>query len=252
VSARALECRVALVTGGGRGIGRGIVHALAASGHTVALTWRRRSDPAESVVEEVAALGGRALAVPMAVEERKSVREALERVCAALGPVAVLVNNAAIAQEKPFLDIDDADWDHMQAVNLRGPFTCCQEALPAMRAAGFGRIVNVTSIGGQWGGFNQVHYAATKAGLISLTRSLARIFSAEGITANAVAPGLVATDMAAAELDSEAGREKVRGIPAGRIGTVGDVAGAVAYLASDAAAYVTGQTLNVNGGMYFV
>ena len=120
-----------------------------------------------------------------------------------------------------------------------------------MIAQGWGRIINMTSIGGQWGGLNQVHYAASKAGLINLTRSLAKLYSAKGITTNAVAIGLVQTEMSAAELSTSAGQDKVRAIPRGRIGTVQDIAGTVAFLASDQSDYITGQTINVNGGMYF-
>ena len=120
-----------------------------------------------------------------------------------------------------------------------------------MKEKGWGRIINISSIGGQWGGFNQVHYAAAKAGLISLTMSLARIYSKYGITSNAVAPGLVATDMSSAELETDAGREKVRNIPMGRIATVEEVAWVVVFLAGEDSSYITGQTINVNGGMYF-
>ncbi|MCZ6597826.1 MAG: SDR family NAD(P)-dependent oxidoreductase, partial [Planctomycetota bacterium] len=155
-----------------------------------------------------------------------------------------------IAQEKPFLELTDEDWERMFSVNLLGAVRCVREVLPAMRAARFGRIVNVSSIGGQWGGTNQVHYAASKAALISLTRSLAKLASGDGVTCNAIAPGLVATGMSAPELATDAGREKLRGIPAGRLGTVDEVGAAVAWLSSDGAAYVTGQTLNLNGGMY--
>lgn len=195
----------------------------------------------------------RVLALHLDLARRTSICKALEQVRDHLGgEVGVLVNNGAIAQEKPFLEITDADWDRMLAVNLRGPFALSQEVLPAMIKAGWGRIINIVSIGGQWGGMNQVHYAAAKAGLINLTRSLAKLYSCHGITCNAVAPGLVATDMSAAELASAAGQEKVNNIPARRLGTVEEVAAAVAFLASEVAGYVTGQTLNLNGGMYFV
>lgn len=246
-----LKGKVALVTGGGRGIGKAISLALAEAGAAVALTYRERREEAQQVAEEIAARGGAAVALQMEVSDRKSVQTALAATREKLGEVNILVNNAAIAQEKPFADISDADWDLMQAVNLRGPFICCQEVLPAMEAGGWGRIINISSIGGQWGGFNQVHYAASKAGLINLTRSLAKIYSSSGITANVVAPGLVETEMSARELDSEAGREKVRGIPAGRVGSAEEVAQAVVFLASDGAAYITGQSVNLNGGMYF-
>jgi len=187
------------------------------------------------------------------VGERQSIRSGVQRAEEHYGaPVSILVNNGAIAQEKPFLELTDNDWDLMLSVNLRGPFALSQEVLPGMLAAGWGRIINLVSIGGQWGGMNQVHYAAAKAGLINLTRSLAKLYSAEGVTCNAVAPGLVATDMTAAELASEEGRAKVERIPSGRLGTSDEIAAAVAWLASDEAAYMTGQTLNLNGGMYFV
>ncbi len=243
--------RVALVTGGARGIGRGIAGALAAGGAAVAVGYHTGAETAGEVAAEIRERGGRALPVALRIEERDSVRAALAAVRAEFGAVDILVNNAAMAQEKPFETITDDDWSRMLAVNLQGPFICVQEALPAMLESGWGRIVNITSIGGQWGGFNQVHYAAAKAGLINFTRSLARIYGGRGITANAVSPGLVATRMTAGELDSEAGRQKVAQIPAGRIGTVEEVAAAVAFLASERASYVLGQTINVNGGQYF-
>lgn len=243
--------KVALVTGGSRGIGRDIALALAGAGISVALTYRVNGALAGETVNLIERSGGRALAVPLEAGSRTSIGGALEAVRRELGPPAILVNNAAMAQEKPFAAISDSDWDRMLAVNLRGPFVLCQEVLPAMLERGWGRIVNIASIGGQWGGFNQVHYAAAKAGLISLTRSLARVYSGRGITTNAVAPGLVGSDMAARELDSPEGREKVRQIPVGRIATGSEVAAVVVFLASEAAGYVTGQTVNVNGGMYF-
>jgi acetoacetyl-CoA reductase/3-oxoacyl-[acyl-carrier protein] reductase len=160
-----------------------------------------------------------------------------------------VVNNAALIQEKPFESITDADWDRMLAINLRGAFIVVQEILPAMVTKRWGRIINITSIGGQWGGMRQVHYAAAKAGLINLTHSLAKLYSSAGITANAVSPGLVATDMIRKELQSKAGKEKVQSIPVGRIAEASEIGAAVAYLASDEASYVTGHTLNVNGGL---
>ena len=167
------------------------------------------------------------------------------------GKINILINNAAIAQEKPFETITDEDWDNMMAINLRGPFILCQEVIPDMIEQGWGRIINICSVGGQLGGINQVHYAAAKAGLINLTKSLARIYSKNGITSNAVSPGLVDTDMAAQELTTPAGKEKVRNIPIGRIATAEEIANVVVFLASEKASYITGQTINVNGGMYF-
>ncbi|KKW45518.1 MAG: 3-oxoacyl-(Acyl carrier protein) reductase [Parcubacteria group bacterium GW2011_GWB1_57_6] len=163
----------------------------------------------------------------------------------------ILVNNAGIADERPLESITDAQWDHLLAVNLRGPFIVVQEALPAMRAQKWGRIVNIVSIGGQWGGMRQVHYAAAKAGLINFTRSLAKLYSREGITSNAVSPGLVETDMSKKEMRSKAGKQKAAQIPIGRLTKPEEIAAAVMFLISDDAASITGQTLNVNGGMLF-
>jgi len=243
--------KIALVTGGSRGIGREIASALARAGFGVAFTFNQSSDEASFIVEGLRSAGHKAMAIKMAVEDRSSVQNALAQVRSQWGAVNVLVNNAAIAQEKPFDTITDCDWDQMLAVNLRGPFVCAQECLPDMIASGWGRIINITSIGGQWGGLNQVHYAASKAGLINLTRSLAKLYSQHGITTNAVAVGLVQTDMSAGELATAQGKEKVKAIPLGRLGTVQDVANSVVFLASDQANYITGQTINLNGGMHF-
>jgi NAD(P)-dependent dehydrogenase (short-subunit alcohol dehydrogenase family) len=241
--------KVVFVTGASRGIGRGIAERFLEEGFCVAVGYCNHPVDAEDFAPHPSE---RILSVQVDVYSRKSLQEAMGTIRDHFaGEVDVLVNNAAMAQEKPFLEITNNDLDRMIAVNLRGPFVAIQEVLPAMRQKGWGRIINISSIGGQWGGVNQVHYAAAKAGLINLTRSVAKLFSAEGITCNAVAPGLVATDMVANELGSEAGMKKVQGIPAGRIGMVEEVASAVYYLASEGAAYITGQTLNVNGGMYF-
>jgi acetoacetyl-CoA reductase/3-oxoacyl-[acyl-carrier protein] reductase len=243
---------VAFVTGASRGIGAGIARALGANGVAVAVGFNQNAEGAEEVARTIVGEGGRAVAVAIQIEGRVSVRQALQTAGRHLGTVDILVNNAGIAQEKPFDTITDGDWARMLAVNLQGPFICSQEALPYMLDQGWGRIINITSIGGQWGGFNQVHYAAAKAGLINLTRSLAKIYSARGVTTNAVAPGLILTDMSANEMSTEAGRQKVAQIPAGRTGSVEEVGAVAAFLASEEAAYVTGQTVNVNGGQYFV
>ena len=242
---------VALVTGGSRGIGRAIAATLAMRGHVVALTYATSEREAREAAAAITARSGEALAVRLVAEDRHSIRTAVDEVRDTLGPIGVLVNNAAIAQEKPFLDITDDDWDLVLAVNLRGPFACSQEVLPDMLRRRWGRIINISSVGGQWGGMNQVHYASAKAGLNNLTRSLAKLYSAQGVTTNTVAPGLVATDMIANELDTAAGQEKIRNIPIGRIATADEIARVVAFLASDEASYITGQTINVNGGMYF-
>ncbi len=244
--------RLALVTGGSRGIGRAIASTLAVRGYAVALTYAASEREAQTVADGIRQNGGQAVAVHLLAEDRASIRRAADDARKAFGgAITVLVNNAAIAQEKPFGEITDADWDRMFDVNLRGPFVCSQEVLPDMLKQGWGRIVNISSVGGQWGGVLQVHYACAKAGLNNLTRSLAKLYSANGITANTVAAGLVATTMIAAELQTEAGQDKVRHIPIGRIATPEEIAAIVAFLASDDAGYITGQTINANGGMYF-
>lgn len=243
--------KLALVTGASRGIGSGIAERLASDGYRVIVGYFRSRHGAMDVVERICDSGGEAAAVEMDVASRAAVVDALDSIRRTHGPIDVLINNAAISQEKPFLTLTDDDWEQMLAVNLKSAFVCSQLVLPDMIERRWGRIVNISSIGGQWGGINQIHYATAKAGLIGLTRSLAKTFSQHGVTTNAIAPGLVATDMSANELESAAGKEKVKGIPAGRIGSVAEVAAAVSFLCSDEAAYVTGQTLNLNGGMYF-
>ena len=241
----------AIVTGGSRGIGKAIAIALAKEGINVALTYKTNREKALSVVEEIESKSNRAIFIKLDQRSREDIRKVIEEVHKKFGKINILINNAAIAQEKPFETITDDDWDNMIAVNLRGPFILCQEVIPDMIEQGWGRIINICSVGGQLGGINQVHYAAAKAGLINLTRSIARIYSTYGITSNAVSPGLVDTDMVAEELTTPAGKEKVRSIPIGRIATAEEIANVVVFLASEKASYITGQTINVNGGMYF-
>lgn len=241
----------AIVTGGSRGIGKAIAIALAKEGINVALTYKTNKEKALSVVKEIESKGNSAICIGVDQRSRENIRKVIEEVHKNFGKVNILINNAAIAQEKPFETITDEDWDDMMAVNLRGPFILCQEIISDMIEQGWGRIINICSIGGQWGGVNQVHYAAAKAGLINLTKSLARIYSKKGITSNAVSPGLVGTDMIVKELTAPAGKEKVGSIPVGRIATTGEIADVVVFLASEKASYITGQTINVNGGMYF-
>jgi NAD(P)-dependent dehydrogenase (short-subunit alcohol dehydrogenase family) len=244
----ALEGRVALVTGASRGIGRAIALALAQGGADVLVNYREREDAAAEVVRQIEALGGRASAVRADVTAREQVRAMVSRTVESLGAIDILVNNAGLLQQKPFTEITDEDWDRVLAVNLKGVFVCSQEVLPAMRSRGSGRIVNMASSGGQLGGTLAPHYAASKAGVISLTRSLARL-AAPDVAVNCIAPGLIDTEMTQAEMASETGAEKLRQIPLGRIGAAEEVAASVVFLAA-AAPYITGQTINVNGGLY--
>lgn len=240
--------RIALVTGASRGIGKAIASALLDQGYSVACGYHTNKDGALALTQA----HPHALAVRIDIGARASIKRALAKVEKHFDrPVTLLINNAAIADEKPFASISDADWDRMLRTNLRGPFMAVQEILPAMVAEGFGRIVNIVSIGGQWGGMRQVHYAAAKAGLINFTQSMAKLYSKNGITSNAVSPGLVATDMAEKELRSKSGKAKAAQIPLGRIARASEIAAAVCFLCSQEASYITGQTINVNGGMYF-
>jgi NAD(P)-dependent dehydrogenase (short-subunit alcohol dehydrogenase family) len=243
--------RLVFVTGGSRGIGKGIVTSLVKNGYNVAFSYNSNSNYANLVIKELAHYKGKVIAVQMSIESRSSVKRAISEVVERLGQIDILVNNAGIAQEKPFDTITDDDWNVMLSVNLRGPFSVVQELLPYMIKSNWGRIINISSIGGQWGGFNQVHYAASKAALINFTQSIAKIYSHHGITSNAIAPGLIATDMSESELKTESGKKKVEGIPSKRLGTVEDVGSAVTYLSGDDASYITGQTINLNGGMFF-
>jgi NAD(P)-dependent dehydrogenase (short-subunit alcohol dehydrogenase family) len=247
----ALDNRVALVTGGSRGIGRGIVIALANAGYDVAFTYNTDIEAADLVIKETRHLKPKILAFQMNTGNRLSITTTIRSITKEYRGINILVNNAGIAQEKPFETITDDDWANMLKVNLQGPFSLIQEIVPSMVASKWGRIINISSIGGQWGGFNQVHYAAAKAGLINLTQSIAKIYSKYGVTSNAIAPGLISTDMAEAELNSDAGSEKVKGIPMNRIGNVEEVGSSVVFLSSDEASYITGQTINLNGGMFF-
>lgn len=241
---------LALVTGGSRGIGAKIAERLAIDGYVVFLGFNKDSIGAKRVEETIRSKGGCAHAIHLDISSRKSVRKAISQINKR-GALEVLVNNAAIAQEKPFMQITDEDWDKMLKINLGGVFICTQEVIPEMLKGKFGRIVNITSIGGQWGGINQIHYASSKAGLIGLTKSIAKTFAKDGITCNAIAPGLVSTDMSANELNTDAGKLKVAQIPLGRLGSAEEIAAAVSFLVGPGGGYITGQTINVNGGMYF-
>jgi NAD(P)-dependent dehydrogenase (short-subunit alcohol dehydrogenase family) len=234
-----LQGRVALVTGGSRGIGRAAALALAEAGADVVITYRERADAAEEVV---AALGGRAVRADLAAPGEAA------RLIDEVGRVDVLVNNAGVLEQKPFEQITEADLDLTLAVNLKAVFLLSQAVIGPMRERGWGRIVNVASSGGQLGGPLAVHYSASKAGVIGLTRSLARA-GAPHVAVNCVSPGLIKTEMTEPEIASPAGQDKLRQIPLGRAGHPDEVAAAIAYLAT-AAPYVTGQVLNVNGGLY--
>lgn len=243
---------VALITGGSRGIGKQIALTLAKSGYLVAFTYKSDKKSALDVQKQIDTFGGIAKFFQNDIEDRNSIKTNIQNAQDFFNsPIQILINNAAIAQEKPFETITDNDWEKMLKVNLQGPFKCTQELLPIMIKNKWGRIINITSIGGQWGGFNQVHYAASKSALINFTQSIAKIYSKEGITSNAVSIGLANTDMSKPELSTDEGKTKTRSIPIGRVATLDEIANTVKFLCSNEASYITGQTINVNGGMYF-
>jgi NAD(P)-dependent dehydrogenase (short-subunit alcohol dehydrogenase family) len=239
--------RVAVVTGGASGIGLGVGRHLLAAGHKVALLDLENADGA------AAELGNGALGIECDVADRAAVVAAFAKVRADLGPVAILVTSAGIESFTPVLEIEAERWDRVIAVNLTGTFSCVQAALPDMLAAGWGRIVTISSSSAQSGAPNMAHYAASKGGVISLTKALAVELARQGITVNTISPSLVDTPMArkAEAAGDFIGVDVVAPmVPLGRAGTPDDIAEAAAFLCSDAGSYITGQLIGVNGGMY--
>jgi 3-oxoacyl-[acyl-carrier protein] reductase len=238
---------VALVTGASRGIGRAIAKALAARGVAVVTAARERH--AEPVADEIRAAGGQAEAVSLDVTATESIDAAVASTVSRFGRIDVLVNNAGIARDQLMLRMKREDWDAVIATNLTSAYLCAQAVLKPMVKQRSGRIISITSVVGQAGNAGQANYAASKAGLIGFTKALALEVASRNITVNAVAPGLIETDMtrAISEGAHEAWADR---IPLKRLGTPDDVASAVVFLASDEASYITGQVLAVNGGMY--
>ncbi len=245
-----LTGRNAVVTGGSRGIGRAIAVGLAAAGADIVFTYREKHDEAEAVANQIRDLGRRALALSMDVTDRASVEEAA-RDARKFGKISILVNNAGINKPTDFDKVTDADWDTILDTNLKGPFVCAQVFLPLLADAGGGSIVHIGSVSGQYGGPRTAHYAASKAGLISLAQVIARFGAASKIRSNVVAAGLIASDMGNAGLQAASVQKAAEGIILRRLGRTDEVADAVVFLASDAASYITAQTINVNGGLYF-
>jgi 3-oxoacyl-[acyl-carrier protein] reductase len=241
----------AIVTGagrGGRGIGRGIAEALARAGCDVAITARTNVQDAEAVAEAVRALGREALAIQADVADSASVEALFERVKSEWGRVDVLVNNAGITRDTLVLRMSEDDWDAVLDTNLKGAFLCTRAAAKLMLKQKSGRIINITSINGQVGSPGQANYSASKAGMIGLTKTVARELASRGITVNAVAPGFIETQMTDFA-QGEAREEILKRVPLGRFGSIEDVGAAVAFLASGAASYITGQVLTVDGGL---
>jgi 3-oxoacyl-[acyl-carrier protein] reductase len=245
---KTLQDRVALVTGASQGIGRAIALELAALGATVALA-ARNEEKLRAVADEIRAAGGLAHAFALDIASEDSIKTAAKAVLAQLGKIDILVNNAGITRDGLMLRMKRKDWDDVLSTNLTGSFLLTQLVAAAMLRARYGRIINITSVVGQTGQAGQVNYAASKAGLIGMTRSLARELGSRSITVNAVAPGYIQSAMTAV-LNDEQRAAMLKDVPLNRPGTDADVAHAVAFLASDHAAYITGHVLNVNGGMF--
>jgi 3-oxoacyl-[acyl-carrier protein] reductase len=239
--------RIALVTGASQGIGRACALVLAQGGATVACAARNEEKLAQ-VVHEITAGGGKAAAFRMDVANEDEVKAAIKAVTAEFGKLEILVNNAGITRDILAMRMKRADWEDVINTNLTGPFFCIQQAIGPMLKQRWGRIINISSIFGQMGQVGQANYAASKAGLIGLTKAMAREVASRNITVNAVAPGWIETAMTQ-DLSPELREQVIKMVPLGRPGSDMDVAHAVRFLASEEASYITGHTLNVNGGM---
>jgi len=238
-----LTGKIALVTGASRGIGRAIALALASAGADVAINYLSSADKAEAVAAAVQAAGRRSVSIQADVSSADAVRALVDRTRASLGAVDVLVNNAGIIRPQKIEDITERDWDDLMTANLKSCFLVTQAVLPGMRARTWGRIINLSSVAAQIGGLVGPHYAASKAGILGLTRFYARRLASEGITVNAIAPALIDTEMVSSNPNATADL-----IPVGRFGAVDEVARVAVMLATNA--YMTGQTINVNGGWF--
>lgn len=242
--------RVAVVTGGASGLGLSICRHLARQGHRVGVL-DLDADAAEKVAADLRAAGAQAIAAQVEVSDRTAVDRALEKVRSAYGPIGILVTSAAVSGFVPFETLDADDWARIIAVNLTGTFHCLQSAIPDMVAAGWGRIVTISSAAGQTGSRRQAHYSASKGGVIALTKSIALEYAAKGITANTIPPFTADTPMTRAAQRAKSLPDSdilARMVPARRLGTGDDIAAVCAFLCTDEAGYLTGQVIGVNGG----
>lgn len=243
-----LEGKTAIVTGGSRGIGEAIALRLAREGANVAVCASRSVDAAEAVAEKIRALGQQAIAQQTDVSQSESVDTLIKTTLDAWGKIDILVNNAGITRDNLLMRMKEDEWDAVLDVNLKGAYHCIKAVTRSMMKARSGRIINVSSVVGLMGNAGQINYAASKSGLIGLTKSVAKELASRNITANAVAPGFIPTDMTA-KLKDDMQEQLIAQIPLGKLGSSEDIAAAVAFLASDDAAYITGQVIVVDGGM---
>ncbi len=244
-----LQSRTAVVTGGSRGIGRAIALELGRRGAAVAICYRQNDEAASQVTAQLSEMGARHLAARCDVSHADQVQAFFSRVNDELGPVDILVNNAGIADARLFVFLTEPAWDEVMHVNLTGAFLCAKAAVRGMMVRRWGRIINVVSASAHIGPPGQVSYSAAKAGLVGMTRTLAREAAPHGVLVNAVAPGFIDSDMTSA-LDAKTRAELIERIALRRVGEPGDVAPIVAFLASDLAGYITGQVINIDGGLF--
>jgi len=244
-----LDGKIAVVTGGSRGIGKGVCLNLAAMGARVIVNFVSQPEAAEMTVAEICAAGGQAEAMQFNIGQGEAVQQAFKVILEKHGQIDILVNNAGITRDGLLATMKEESWDAVLDTNLKGAFFCTKAAARSMMKKRWGRIVNISSVVGATGNAGQTNYAAAKAGLIGFTKSVAREYASRNITVNAVAPGYIETDMTSS-LDA-AVKEKLLGdIPLGRLGTAADVAKAVGFLCGEGACYITGHCLHVNGGMH--
>jgi 3-oxoacyl-[acyl-carrier protein] reductase len=245
-----LTGKVALVTGGSRGIGRAISLKLAELGADVAVNYQGRADAAQEVVAQIEGMGRKAIAVQADVRHPDAAEAMIKKVVEELGGLHIIVNNAGITRDNLMMRMKESDWDDVIDINLKGAFNVIKAAQRPLMKGRYGRIINITSVSGIGGNAGQANYASAKAGMIGLTKSVAKELGSRGITCNAVAPGYVPTDLTA-DLPAELLEQAVKLTPLGRLGTAQDIANAVAFFADDASGFITGQVLSVDGGMMF-
>jgi len=244
-----LEQQVALVTGGSRGIGKAIALRLAAEGAFVVVNYAKNKPAAEDVLSQIENAGGKGKVSGFTVSDFDSVQEHVEKIVSELGGLHILINNAGITQDTLLLRMKFEDWENVITTNLNGVFNCTKAVTRIMVKQRYGRIINITSVVGEMGNSGQTNYAASKAGIIGFTKAAAREMASRSVTVNAVSPGFIQTDITN-NLPEEIRNQYIEKIPLGRFGSPEDVAGVVAFLASDEASYITGEVVRVNGGIY--